>query len=301
MSEAGTLQVVREAKLADLLADVLPRKRGEGRLDPQRLEGSGVVRAGGRLWVVFDNLALVAGLDPGLAVPDPTAQLVAVPADLTDVEDIAHDEPSGHFYVVVEGRHTGSKPPRPLVAELDRDWRPVATKWVDVPLVKVNKGIEGLEVLRREGALYLLGLLEGNRGLAGKAGRRYGGGRVHVLVEDDERWRSVATIDLPETLRFHDYSAISVAGDRVAVLSQESSAMWIGQLAPDTWAIMDDGVVYGFPTDRSGHTVYRTIEGVTWLTERQLAVVSDRDSTKPTSTARDKDQSVHLVELPSRG
>ncbi len=220
---------------------------------------------------------------------------------LTDVEDIAHDEPSGHFYVVVEGRHTGSKPPRPLVAELDRDWRPVATKWVDVPLVKVNKGIEGLEVLRREGALYLLGLLEGNRGLAGKAGRRYGGGRVHVLVEDDERWRSVATIDLPETLRFHDYSAISVADDRVAVLSQESSAMWIGHLAPDTWAIMDDGVVYGFPTDRSGHTVYRTIEGVTWLTERQLAVVSDRDSTKPTSTARDKDQSVHLVELPSRG
>ena len=64
---------------------------------------------------------------------------------------------------------------------------------------------------------------------------------------------------------------------------------------------MDDGVVYGFPKDRSGHTVYRTIEGVTWLSERQLAVVSDRDSTKPASTARDKDQSVHLVELPSCG
>ncbi len=300
MHEAEPLEVLREAKLAALLADVLPPQHGEGRLDAGRLEGSGVVLAEGLLWVVFDNLAVVAGLDAGLAVPDPAARLVPIAAALTDVEDITHDEVSGHFYVVVEGRQAGSKPPRALVADFEGNWRLVARKWVDVPLVKANKGIEGLDLVRRAGGTYLLGLLEGNRGLAGKAGRRPGGGRVHVLVEDAERWRSVATLDLPQALRFRDFSAISVSGDRVAVLSQESSALWVGRLRADRWEIMGEGAVFVFPKDDDGHTVYRTVEGVTWLTERTLAVVSDRDSSRSGSVAHDKDQSVHLVRLPSQ-
>ncbi len=299
LREARPLTVVREAKVADLLVDSFAMAPGRERPDSRRLEASGVTLAEGRLWVVFDDLPVVASLDPRLVVPDSTARLVPVPASLTDVEDIAHDRTTGHFFVVVEGRHTGSKPPRPLIAQFDGEWRAIATKWVDVPLVKENKGIEGLDVVRRGGTTYLLGLLEGNRGLAGKAGRRFGGGRVHVLSEGAQQWHSVGTIDLPSDLRFRDYSALSVVDDRVAVLSQESSALWVGRLNAQKWEIMDDGVVYPFPTDHDGRTVYRTVEGVTWLTERELAVVSDRDSASRARSTHAKDQSVHLVELPA--
>jgi hypothetical protein len=300
VAEGRSLEVVREARLADLLADAVGGLREPARLDPARLEGSGVVLAEGRLWVVFDNLPLVAGLAQTLDTPDPTARLVALPRELTDLEDITYDEVTGHFYLVVEGRDTGAEHPRAMVAEFGADWRPLGHKWVDLPLAKVNKGVEGLELVRREGRPYLLGLLEGNRGLSGKAGRKPGGGRVHVLEQEEARWRSVATIHLPRSLRFRDYSAISVVGDRVAVLSQESSALWLGRLDPDGWEITDDGVVHPFPTAADGKPLYRTTEGVTWLTDGLLAVVSDRDSsrTAPLPGPRSKEQSVHVVELP---
>lgn len=290
------LRVLREAKLAGVLAGVLPTARG-GNGDP-RLEASGVVLARGRLWVAFDNLGVVAGLDPRFASPDPTARLVPVAGDLRDIEDIAHDQESGRFYLVVEGRHTGSGPSQPLVAALDSHWKLLGRKRVDLPLARANKGVEGLECLRRAGRRFLLALSEGNLGLAGKAGRRYGGGRVHVLAETGDRWAVDDTIALPESLRFHDYSAISVAGERVAVVSQESSALWVGRLHPTRWAIMDDGVAHPFPTHASGEPRYPSIEGVAWLDERTLAVVSDRVSGGE-AAGRDKDESVHVVELPA--
>ena len=37
-------------------------------------------------------------------------------------------------------------------------------------------------------------------------------------------------IRLPETVLFEDYSGIAVAGDRIAVISQASSALWLGRL-----------------------------------------------------------------------
>ncbi|MGV1007858.1 MAG: hypothetical protein ACOYBY_04520 [Dermatophilaceae bacterium] len=291
---APPLTVVREARFADVLADAFAGPV------PGRLEASGVVRAEGRLWVVFDNLPVVACLSPELDTPDPTARLVPLPADLTGLEDITHDPVRGRFYVVVEGRSSGPGPPRALVAEFDQDWRELGRRWVDIPLAKANKGLEGLDLVRRDGQTHLLGLLEGNRGLAGKAGRRPGGGRVHVLAEDDARWHSIATIHLPRSLPFEDYSAISVVDDRVAVLSQESSAVWIGRLDPTAWDIMGDGVVHPFPLDASGRSRYRTTEGVAWLTERELAVVSDRETKALATAKQDKAQSVHVVELPAR-
>jgi hypothetical protein len=51
---------------------------------------------------------------------------------------------------------------------------------------------------------------------------------VHVFVEDGDRWRLIETIRLPASLPFTDYSSVSVRGERIAVVSQESSALWVG-------------------------------------------------------------------------
>lgn len=288
--------MLREARLADLLAD--QPHRDPVVAVPRRLEASGVAFADGRLWVVFDNLPLVASLDPRLPSPDPAARLIPVGPDLRDVEDLAHDDDTGDWYLVVEGRHTGSGPPKPLVAQHDRAWKPLARKRVDLALDRPNKGVEGLACVRRADRLHLLALSEGPLGLGGKARRRHGGGRVYVLAEDDTCWRVEKTFGLPTSVRFEDCSAISVAGDRVAVVSQESSALWVGRLAATGWGIMGDGVTYPFPREGSGDPLYRAIEGVAWLDEQTLAVVSDRVSGGK-GAAREKDESVHIVALPS--
>src|SRR5436309_3142375 len=80
-----------------------------------------------------------------------------------------------------------------------------------------------------------------------RAGRVPGGGRIHVFQRGPRDWDRVATIRLPETVQFTDYSGIAVAGERIAVLSQESSALWLGRLAPDGWQVTDAGVSYALP------------------------------------------------------
>jgi hypothetical protein len=123
---------------------------------------------------------------------------------------------------------------------------------------------------------------------------------VHVFVEGPERWERQHTIRLPASLRFTDYSSISVAGDRVAVVSQESSGLWVGRFAPSGWDLLDEGITYSFPPDGHGRTLYGTVEGVSWLSDGEVVVVSDR--AKPTQPARyrAKDQSVHLFALPAQ-
>src|SRR5258705_267583 len=82
-------------------------------------------------------------------------------------------------------------------------------------------------------------ICEGNRCRAGRAGRKPGGGRLHVLQCSRKLWKPVARIKLPRTAAFEDYSAVSLRGRRLAVLSQQSSRLWIGTLRFGDWAIAD--------------------------------------------------------------
>ena len=64
-------------------------------------------------------------------------------------------------------------------------------------------------------------------------GTRPGGGRIQVFRGGSAGgWVHTGTIRLPRTLDFEDYSGIAAAGDRLAVVSQASSALWVGRLAP---------------------------------------------------------------------
>jgi hypothetical protein len=114
-------------------------------------------------------------------------------------------------------------------------------------------------------------------------------------------WTVREQIHLPPDLPFVDYSAVSVHGDRIAVVSQQSSALWVGRLEPDSWQVAGTGQVYPFPRDHQGRRLYGTVEGVTWLDERTVAVVSDRAKPSQPRRLRETAESVQVFVVPEAG
>jgi hypothetical protein len=154
--------------------------------------------------------------------------------------------------------------------------------------------------VHREGQTYLLGLCEGNRCKGGAEGRIPGGGRIHVFQRGLHNWNRVGRIRLPETVLFEDYSGIAVTGDRIAVVSQASSALWLGNLAPTGWQVTDAGTSYALPRNADGGIVYGTAEGVSWIAPDQVVMVSDKAKPDQDRQCRAKDQSIHIFRIPAR-
>jgi hypothetical protein len=283
------LVLVREAKIAALLAGAVDR----------RLEASGVLTGDGCFYVVFDNAPDIGRLGAELSLG--AADNVLIPQDRGDhagFEDIAHDAVTGRFYVLIEAlpRERGFMA---KVQEYGEGLRYRESAWLDFPLDGPNKGLEGLTCIHRAGRTHLLGLCEGNRCKDGKEGRRPGGGRIQVFDRGPRHWDHAGTIRLPASLWFEDYSSLAVVGDRVAVVSQASSALWVGRLQPSGWELADVGDVWAFPPDSEGRTVYCNIEGVSWVTPDRVVVVSDRAKRESQGEqCRAKDQSIHVFAVP---
>jgi hypothetical protein len=290
---APQLVLLAEAKITEVLGD--PEQR--------RLEASGVLAKDGCFYVIFDNSPDVARVGGGLSADAAENHLIrAGPGESRGVgyEDIAYDRTADRFYVLIEALPHG----RGFMAEVeeyDGSFRHLASARLEFPLDRVNKGLEGLTCLHRAGRTYLLGLCEGNRCQGGAAGRQPGGGRIQVFERGRRHWDHAGTIRLPPSVWFEDYSSLAVAGGRVAVVSQASSALWIGALARSSWAVAGDGAIYRFPVDPDGNTVYCNVEGVSWVAPDRIVVVSDRAKTKEQGNrCRAKDESIHLFTIPDR-
>jgi hypothetical protein len=290
---ARSLVLVREAKLASLLPDAAGR----------RLEASGVLAGEGCFYVIFDNAPDIGRVGTGLVAGAAGNGLIRQDRGRrSGFEDIAHDVAAGRFYVLVEARPRG----RGFMAEVqeyDPDFVLKGRAWLDFPLEGPNKGLEGLTCVHRQDRTYLLGLCEGNRCRDGEEGRRPGGGRIQVFERGRRHWDRIATIRLPATCPFQDFSSLAVAGDDLAVVSQESSALWVGRLRRSGWELADQGGVWAFPTDPDGRTVYCNVEGVSWVSADRVVVVSDRAKRggRQDGRCRAKDQSIHVFTIPGRG
>jgi len=283
------LELVKEGKIFDIL---------EGSLDP-RLEASGVLARDGLFYVIFDNLPHIACIGPELSrAAGDNHMIIQDRGHRRGFEDIAYDSRSGRFFVLIESLRRGRAKFMAAVQEYDVSFCYVGSSWLDFPLDRPNKGLEGLTCVYREGQTYLLGLCEGNRCKAGAAGRVPGGGRMHVFRRGRRNWDRVGKIRLPETVLFEDYSGIAVTGDRIAVISQASSALWLGYLAPDGWQFTGPGTSYALPTDADGNVVYGTAEGVSWIGMDQVVVVSDKVKPEQDPRCRAKDQSIHIFRIP---
>jgi hypothetical protein len=289
---APQLELVREAKISALLGSPV---------DP-RLEASGVLALDGLFYVIFDNLPHIARISPELTGAAGGSHLVRQRKGLrSGFEDIAHDPQSGHFYVLIESLRRGHGEYMAAVQEYDAGLGYVGRSWLDFPLDRPNKGLEGLTCVHRDGQAYLLGLCEGNRGKGGAAGRVPGGGRVQVFRRGRRHWDRLSEIRLPETVLFEDYSGIAVTGDRVAVISQVSSALWLGRLAPGDWAVDGAGTTYALPRGPDGAIVYGTAEGVSWMGPDQVVMCSDKAKPGHDPRFRAKDQSLHIFRIPGPG
>ena len=191
-----------------------------------------------------------------------------------------------------------------------------------------SKGFEGAVSLRgADGVLYILGLCEGNF-CSEARGKEVGNGRVVVMKRADDEsapggcvWKTVTTLELPKSVQFVDYSAIAVhhSTSAVAVTSQENSQLWVGELSggydgafDPASAAFSEGTIYDFPRSSVGCEVqYCNIEGVHWVSggkvddgstgaPQTLVAVSDKMKSKgrQPATCQEKDQSVHLFQLP---
>ncbi len=284
------LELVNEAKVFDILG---------GRLDP-RLEASGVLAKDRLFYIIFDNLPHIACVGAELSSAAVANHVIEQDrGHRRGFEDIACNPRNGRFYVLIESLPRGRAKFMAAVQEYDINFGYLGMAWLDFPLDRPNKGLEGLTCVHRQGQTYLLGLCEGNRCQGGAAGRVPGGGRIHVFQRGRHHWDRVAKIRLPETVLFEDYSGLAVNGDRIAVVSQVSSALWVGRLAPSGWQVAGAGTSYALPRDADGGILYGTAEGVSWIAPDQVVMVSDKAKPEQDRRCRAKDQSIHIFRIPA--
>jgi hypothetical protein len=283
------LRLVRERKLAELID---PAKGGAV------LEASGVLAKGRDCFVVFDNVRRVARVERGLAPGAARHAWMGRARSGEGYEDIAYSPHLGRFYLLIEAEKHPDGTFKSVIEEYDEAFRFQARRWVDFPFEERNTGFEGLSAVRWRGHDYLLALCEGNKCRAGKKGRRPGGGRIQVLERSGKVWRPVATIKLPRRVKFEDYSAVAIRGQRIAVISQQTSRLWLGKLRRSDWTIAGPGRVYDFPRTRKGKILYSTVEGISWLADDTFVAVSDLAKEGYPGRTEPKDQSIHVFRVP---
>jgi hypothetical protein len=287
----STLEVIHERKICDLL----PCQQ-----TADRWEASGVLVKDQYYFVVFDDRGEVARIAGDLQANDANGLLGTGYTD-HGYEGIAYNAAKQRFYLLVEARKHSRGCYKASIVECDNDFKYVKDRPIDFVFEHSNKGFEAIAHLRRDSRDYLLALCEGNKCKGGEKGRKPGGGRVLRFEKKKKRWLHSHTIALPRSLPFVDYSGMSVDGDRVAIVSQVNSMLWVGHLDQANWTWQNEGRLYEFPRSNNGAIRYGHIEGVAWIGPTRIVTVSDRRSKKNQLDDRlsEKDQSVHIFEVSS--
>jgi hypothetical protein len=284
----AVLKLVKEDKFQALLGDA-----------DDRLEASGVCFQGGFFYVIFDNLPHILKLSSELAANHPDNHWFRQPGEATGYEDITYHPRENRFYVLIEAQLFDATTYKARVEVFDEAFRFVESHWLDFIIEAANKGLEGLTYVQRGEKDYLLGLCEGNKCKGGLLGRKPGGGRIQIFQKDRDAWGHKGVIKLPKSVQFEDYASLNVAGNQIAVASQTNAAVWVGRFKDEGWELADDGIVYAFPKNENGKTIYCNIEGVSWVTPRQIVAVSDKTKTaEQPKKCQQKDQSIHLFDIP---
>jgi hypothetical protein len=262
------------------------------------LEASGVVARGNEYLVVFDNVRQIARIGAGLEPASGTHGWVGRWRVGEGYEDIAYSADRGRFYLLIEGEKHSDGTYKSVIEECDEAWHFKGRSSVDYSFRSRNRGFEGLTGVRWQGVDYLLAVSEGNKSRPGRKGRTPGGGRIHVLRQTGRLWETVALIKLPRDLDFEDYSALALRRQRLAVVSQKSSRLWIGTLRFRDWTIVGPGRTYELPRTAKGKRLYCTVEGLDWRSANTFVMVSDLRKKGYAERCGPTDQSIHIFRVP---
>lgn len=255
------------------------------------------------------------------------------PDEDSDYEALFYDD--GTFYAIRESILHGDKKYHAIIEEIvmysfyyndtddqvgmETDYSVVETCSCELEFEGDSKGFEGAVPIRDlNNELVILALCEGNHCSEGKKDDTGHGVfvamRKEIITNPDGStecvWMTVREISIPRSADFADYSAATMNSEgRMAIVSQENSQVWIGQLNGmredglwDVDAIQfskdDDEDVYDFPKNNQCMTVYCNVEGIYWLNDEMLIAVSDKMKKKQDFRCFEKDQSVHVFMLP---
>jgi uncharacterized protein YjiK len=282
------LTVVDEAKLYYLLPNMNKKAN---------LEASGVAVKDQRFYVIFDNMTDVAVI-ARMAKNDPKNHLqkLAIEAGLlTDFEGLSFHPKTQHLFVLNETQAQGDAF-EGGVFEYDSHG---LKKYSALPyrLLDENKGFEGISVVNSPAGDFLLAVCEGNQCEKDPEGQQAGHGRMVVFKDQNGAWVYQQTIELPETVQFIDYAGLAIDNNRIALVSQESSALWLGKIDTEKWQV-GEGKTYSFPRDAANEVIYCNVEGIAWLDEHRLVAVSDqRKKSSQPERCKAKDQSIHMVSV----
>jgi len=277
---------IQEAKFYQLIP---------GYTDADKFEASGVKYANENFYVIFDNMPKIATINPSLSVGSSSHTLSAGTLTNSNFEAITYDNNgTTHFFISDENELHGSVY-SPKILQYDASFGSLNSQWApyDFPETDKNKGFDGLTWLQRSGNDYMLSLCEGS-------------GKIIVMKKNGAVWSFLTSFMMPSNTGMTDFSDIDITtSGRVAVTSQESSKLWIGQIQPTAWAFADTGVVYNFPTgDDNGNIgkgtniLYGNVEGVSFITETQIVICSDKMSNSQPSYQQFKEQTISIFNLP---
>eukprot|EP00923_Selenidium_pygospionis_P027954 GHVN01050490.1.p2 GENE.GHVN01050490.1~~GHVN01050490.1.p2 ORF type:complete len:460 (-),score=68.11 GHVN01050490.1:4416-5795(-) len=291
-----------------------------------KFEASDVIVVNNTLYIVFDNSWAVGRVDidlhPYSAVNQQIGDaVIAGTKEDSQWEAILYDDHAHTFWVTREAvsheDHFHATMSELTLDDSHRSYRTERDCDVEFLFTAGNKGFEGMVGLRDEhGALHMIGLCEGNHCAGGKKGQDAGNGRMVIMSFDGKgescTWKTTKVVNVPKWVKFVDYSAVAVRGKQIAITSQESSQLFIGEMEGVTdegvidvakFAIVDnekDAKIYNFPRDDNCNVIYCNIEGIHWINDHLLVAVSDKMKGGGRQSFRclTKDQSVHIFSLP---
>ncbi len=286
------LELVHEARINDLVKGT----------DDEHFEASGVYLKDGYLHIIFDDNPSLLRIRPDWRGSTDEPVLLRLKDTGAGYEDITFQSSAGHWLCLIEAVKTGHDTYLAGIDVFDESVSFLRKSWLHFPLKGGNKGFEGLSIMHHAKNEYLLCICEGNDCKSGAKGAKPGKGRIQVFQQVAEQWEHGGTIKLPKAVRYRDYVSLALHNGSLTVLSQASSALWTGHIRSDggEWDDLfeDDGRTYLFPRDEKGRSIYCNLEGVAWLGNGRLVVVSDKAKHEQPGRCTRKDQSIHIFTLP---
>lgn len=278
---------VAEAKVYKLLP-------GYGSSDD--FEASGIYYLNGYFYVACDNMSKIPKIKSTLPINSSSNSLLSTGtpgSGSSNFESITYDNNNTvNWYITAETEKNGSVY-QPRIYEYDASMNYQSRAWADYYFTSAtsNKGFEGTAWVFRGGEDYMLGLVEGT-------------GKIPVLKKTSGDWVLVDSIALPSNVTFTDYAELTIHGNTIAILSQQDSQFWLGTLSSTSWTITGPGKAYEFPTgDINGnvgagsYVLYANVEGLSFISDTQIVVCSDKAKSSQPSYQTIKDQSIHIFNL----
>ena len=273
---------IREIKIRSLMPAI----------NSSKIEASGVYYNNGNYYIIFDNLHKIAIIKQDFSIINSNQWLGKERAKRkSGFEGITYNPLTNKYLVVQESEKFQNKI-IPVIHEFTHDFETSDSYDIDFLLKNENKGAEGITFFKIKNESYILLLFEKPNTLNQSTNEV---GNILVLKKKNGYYEEFAYLSLPKNVNFDDFSDIAWNGSKIAVLSQESSSLWVGELTEElTWK--NAGNTYYFPK-REGEYLYCNLEGISWINETTIVLVSDTSKKKQPSICKEKSEMIHLWKI----